>query len=509
MDANQATAESPASRSRLAIWLTTSLLAGAVILVLEMLAFRLYAPYFGYSIYVWGNMICVVMVALVIGYSLGGWLADRSKTDMPLYILVMVSGLYQLAIVFTVHPLLQWLSKQGEITGTILATLIVFTPPMTLLATVGPYLIRLLAKQGHVGTTAGRIYALSTVGSIIGIIATIFWLVPSMGTQTTLKIACGITIVVGVMGLMQRRRAAAALLALVALLPLSPRPAWAKKALWVSESAYNLIRVIKDGDRKVLLLNHVTSAHSIKVEGKKFTGFYFDDFALGPLLVPARKALLLGMGAGMTIFATRLTAPSIAFDAVEIDPMVVEAATKYFELPANAPWLKIYVADARPWLASNEQKYDIVQMDLYQGGDYIPFYLATRECFAMVRQHLSDDGLLMMNVFDPSSSQELLSAMVKTVRQEFPTVYVLSRPQGNHIMFAFARPVSREELKARLWKPQPSEEVQRFSRGAESHIKSFEPYDGSPVLTDDLSPLEAITRRTLAEAKIMDQPSGP
>ena len=147
--------ETSVPRARLGLWLATSLLAGGVILVLEMLAFRLYAPYFGYSIYVWGNMICVVMVALVIGYALGGWLADRSRDDGPLYWLVLFSGLYQLGLLFTVHGLLEKLTVQGEIMGSILATLIIFTPPMVALATVGPYLIRLLAREGQIGTTAG------------------------------------------------------------------------------------------------------------------------------------------------------------------------------------------------------------------------------------------------------------------------------------------------------------------------------------------------------------------
>ena len=494
--------ETSVPRARLGLWLATSLLAGGVILVLEMLAFRLYAPYFGYSIYVWGNMICVVMVALVIGYALGGWLADRSRDDGPLYWLVLFSGLYQLGLLFTVHGLLEKLTVQGEIMGSILATLIIFTPPMVALATVGPYLIRLLAREGQIGTTAGRIYALSTVGSIIGIMLTTFYLVPKMGTQMTLNIACGTTLLVAIAGLASRRRSAAALILVLAVLPFAPPAAWAKDTLYSDESAYNLIRVVQRGERTALILNSITSAQTIKVEGSAFTGYYFDDFALGPLLVPARRALVLGMGAGSSISATRLTAPAIEFDAVEIDPKVVEVAEEFFDLPRNAPWLKVYVADARPWLMAQQGKYDIVQMDLYQGGTYIPFYLATRECFALVRRHMNDTGLLMMNVADPSPDQELLEAIAKTLSQEFASVFVLRRDHGSRMVLAFASRVELKALIERLSLAGGSEEIRKFVAGAIPGIAPFEAEADTPVLTDDLSPLEEITRKAQVNSGI-------
>ncbi len=501
--------EASGSRLRIALWLATSLAAGAIILVLEMLAFRLYAPYFGYSIYVWGNMICVVMVALAAGYAIGGWLADRSRNDGPLYMLVLFSGAYQLVIVFVVHPLLAALSSQGEIAGTVLATLVVFGPPMIALATVGPFLIRLLAREGHVGMTAGQIYALSTVGSILGIIATIFYLVPALGTQTTLNIACGATIFFGVLGLASRNRSAGVLIALLGALPYSPKAAWTDENLrigdtdysviWVDESAYNLIRVVRWADAKALLLNHPQSAHTIQFEGGRFGGTYFDDFALGPLLVPAKRALVMGMGAGSSISSTRLAAPEIEFEAVEIDPKVVDAAIRFFGLPRDEPWLKVHVADARPWLASYDGRFDIVQMDLYQGGLYIPFYLATRECFQLVRARMTEDALLMMNVGDPSVSHGVLNAIANTVSKVFPSVYILSRPNGNHMLFALTRAAEPSELVARLSPKGASEQIEKLAQWARETIRPFYPRSDMVLLTDDHSALEEITRRAFVE----------
>src|ERR1051326_6570487 len=114
------------SKMRAAFWLLTATLTGAVIMGLELVAFRLYAPYFGYSIYVWGSMISVVMLALSMGYVLGGWVADRSRTDAALYTTILVSGFYQLAILFLYRPILRSLWQSGELAGTTVATLLIF-----------------------------------------------------------------------------------------------------------------------------------------------------------------------------------------------------------------------------------------------------------------------------------------------------------------------------------------------------------------------------------------------
>src|SRR5437660_10347114 len=108
------------------LWLFIATVSGAVIMGMELVAFRLYAPYFGYSIYVWGSMISVVMLSLSVGYVLGGWVADRSSTDAALYTTILLSGFYQLAILFLYRTILRGPWQSGEFTGTTLATLLIF-----------------------------------------------------------------------------------------------------------------------------------------------------------------------------------------------------------------------------------------------------------------------------------------------------------------------------------------------------------------------------------------------
>src|SRR5215813_3379026 len=307
----------PLSRARLAFWLITPALTGAVIMALELAAFRLYAPHFGYSIYVWGSMISVVMLALACGYGAGGWLADRCATDSPLYAMILLSGVYQFVIICIARSLLAKLAEMGDSTGTSLATLIIFAPPMIALATVGPFIIRLLARFNRVGATAGLVYALSTIGSVAGVLGTTFFLIPKFGTQATLLTACALSALVGVTGLLTMKRLAFFALLPVALYPISPQPLWSENALWMKESAYNLVRVIRDRQRLALTLNDESSMHTVLDKTNRWTGHYYDYFALGPLLVDANNALVLGMGAGASIATIRETAPDVQIDAVE------------------------------------------------------------------------------------------------------------------------------------------------------------------------------------------------
>ena len=483
---------------RLALWLATPFFTGAIIMGQELVAFRLYAPYFGYSIYVWGSMISVVMAALALGYAIGGWLADRSETDRSLYWLILASGLYQLCILFAVRFLLRYFSHSGDFTGPILSTLIIFAPPMTAMATACPFVVRLLAHVGRVGSVAGKVFAVSTVGSIAGILTTSFFLVPHLGTQKTLEVICLTSALIAVTGL--ARQAPATLIAfglLALILRFVPVATFSQSTIWVAESPYNLVQVVRNGKWVILKLNEEGGVHTIRDERTGWTGHYYDDFALGPLLTPARHLLVLGLGGGGSITSTRITAPAIDVDAVEIDPKVVEAAIRFFGIDLQDRGLRIHVADARPWLARTQQSYDLVHVDLYQGGPYIPFYLMTVEFFEAVRAHISPDGLLMMNLFDTSPTQELLNPTVATLKRVFASVVVLSVGNGNRMLLAFPKEKTEASIRTQLKNVEGTEAIKRLAKRAEAQIANLDVPTGTIVFTDDIAPVEEITRRML------------
>ena len=488
-------------RAQAFLWIGTATVTGAIVMAMELAAFRLYAPYFGNSIYVWGSMISVVMLALAAGYSLGGWIADLKPTDAVLYFIILGSGVYQLAIVFVVRPVLLKLWQSGDFVGPTLATMIIFVPPMTGLAMTSPFVVRLLVRAGHVGSMVGRVFALSTTGSIAGVLGTSFYLVPKFGTRVTMEILCGASIVIGTAGLMMRRKTAILLVLPAGLLFAVPIPKAPATLLWSGESAYNRILVFESKGLRWLVLNDPRFAQTYERVGSANSGYYLDEFSLGPVIVPAKNLLVLGMGAGGSIQASRAVAPEIEIDAVEIDPEVVGVAGEFFGLPQNDPRLHVHIADARPWLAEHPAKYDLVHTDLFQGGPYVPFYLTTVEFFQLVRSRMTDGGALMVNVLDTSPEQELLGAMGATMKQVFPSVERLSTAKGNHILFGFAEKRSVAETVARLKQGGGPGWVQELAQQAAGRMVEFEPGAGAVIFTDDRAPIEEMTRRMLLESR--------
>jgi spermidine synthase len=293
----------------------------------------------------------------------------------------------------------------------------------------------------------------------------------------------------GILGLVVAHPAMLALLPLVLALPLAPGAPTPADTVAVAESPYNFLRVARRGGTLILFLN-ANAAQTVRQETSGRTGYYYDDFALGPLLVEARRALVLGLGAGGSVEAARSTAPSLEFDAVEIDPKVVEAAVRWFGLHLDDPITHVHLADARRWLAGDTRRYDLVQLDVYQGSPYIPFYLVTSEFFRLVRVRMADDGLLMMNLFDLSESQELLLATVATLRTVFPSIVVKSSFRGNHMLFAFTQARSFESVRKQLEDaPIP---------GATTGMTELKPPASTRAFTDDLAPVEEMTWRMLA-----------
>jgi spermidine synthase len=493
-------AASPGS-ARAFLWIGTATATGGIVMAMELTAFRLYAGYFGNSIYVWGSMISVVMLSLAAGYSLGGWIADQKPTDTVLFLIVLGSGVYQLGILFAVPLVLVKLWQSGDFVGPVLATAVIFALPMTALAMTSPFVIRLLAQAGHVGITVGRVFALSTAGSIAGVLGTSFYLVPRLGIRATLELLCGASIVIGAAGLMMRRKAAVLFALPVGLLYFLPKPQASPSILWNGDSAYNKILVFEDKGFRWLVLNDTHFFQTMEKVGSASSGYYLDEFALGPLILPARNLLVLGMGGGSSIQVSRAVAPELEIDAVEIDPEVVRVAGMFFGLPKNDPKLHVHIADARPWLAEHAAQSDLVHIDLYQGGPYVPFYLTTVEFFRLVRSRMADGGVSIVNVYDTSPRQELLEAMGATMRQVFPSVERLSTPGGNHLLFAFAQKRPLAETVARLKQGGGPAWVQELAQKAAGEIVEFEPRAGAVIFTDDLAPIEQMTRRMLVESR--------
>lgn len=476
--------------------LLAAFLSGGLAMSLEIAAARLLAPYLGSSLQVWGALISVILGAMALGYAIGGRVADRSTGDGPLFGAILASGLCQGAALFVAHPLLRRLAHWPDVAATLAGIAALFALPALLLAAVGPCVIRLSARE-RVGTTAGTVGALGAVGSIAGVLLTSFVLLPQAGTRATLQGLAAVSIVLGAVGLLPSRGAFGGLAALALLA--APEREWPPRTVWTGESIYHVVQVVELGRLRGLVLDEETSLHTAVDAAGGWTGGYWDDFAVGTSLASGHRVLVLGMGAGASIRALRAADPHAVVDAVEIDPVVVRVAAEQFQLEPG-PLLRIHVSDARRFLAASDDVYDVIQHDLFRGGPDIPSHLATVEFFELARRHLRPGGVLMVNVFDLAPGHPLLASVAATLGRVFPSVFVRTRREMNHLLLACAEARSLDDLRTAVAAAPPA--VSDVARELSRDVRPSPYRPEATVLTDDRAPIEQLTRRMMQEARV-------
>jgi spermidine synthase len=482
--------------------------SGMTSLGVEFGASRLLAPYFGTSLYVWGVLIGLVLIYLSAGYVIGGRLADRHPRDEVLYQITAWAGLWIGLIPLVSYPIL--LASQqgfkelsaGLVAGTLLAVVLLFAVPVILLGCVSPFAIRLLVKNVETsGNTAGRLYALSTAGSILGTFLPVFWFIPTYGTRPTL-VGFGLALVViSVAGLWPRRRLYAAfgiavILAWI-LLPSGIKPPQVGTLVYEKESAYNYIQVVQDGTKTELILNEGEAIHSIYDTQSLLTGGPWDYMVIADSFRPAqatepepKSVAILGLAGGTA--ARQYTAAfgqQVQVTGVEIDPAILDVAHRYFHL--DSPNVHPVVADARYWLDTQAGKYDVMALDAYQ-QPYIPFHLTTREFFSSVRDHLNPGGAVVVNVGRTSTDYRLVDAIASTMAAVYPSVFLVDVPDfTNTMVYGSTEPTTIDDIKHNLGLVnEPLAKAIATSAVDDGGLR-VSPYHGQ-VFTDDLAPVERL-----------------
>lgn len=475
---------------------------------IEFGASRLLAPYFGTSLYVWGVLIGLILIYLSAGYVIGGRLADRHPRDDVLYQITAWAGLWVGVIPLASYPILI-ASQQGFrelsvglVAGTLLAVMLLFAVPVTLLGCVSPFAIRLLLKDVATGgNTAGRVYALSTVGSILGTFLPVFWFIPTFGTRPTIEAFGLALVVISATALWPRRRlyasfAVAVILAWV-LLPGGIKPPEVGTLLYEKESAYNYIQVVQAGTRTELILNEGQAVHSVYDSQTDLTHGYWDYLLLANSFRPAQDAAatphsvaFLGLAAGTSARQYRLAyGDSIDITGVEIDPDILAVGHRYFHLDdARAHEI---VADARYWLDTQAGHYDVIVLDAYR-QPYIPFHLTTREFFKQVKAHLTPGGVIAVNVGRTSTDYRLVDALASTMAAVFPSVLLLDDPNySNTVVYASTEKVSVDDATHNLHLVSAPLAVDAAASALDQGKLRMSPYHGQ-VYTDDLAPIEQL-----------------
>jgi spermidine synthase len=477
--------------------------AGTGSLATEIAASRLLAPYFGSSTIVWANLIGIVLAGLALGYWLGGKLADRRPEPRLLGAIVLAAALWVAVTPFVARPFLDATvhnlddASAGAVVGSFFAVLLLFAPAVVLLGTVSPFAIRLaISDVATAGAVAGRFYALSTAGSLLGTFVPALIAIPLVGTQRTL-LGTAVLLALSASLLLGRRAVvAAALLAVLVAVP--PGAVKAEPGLLhEEESLYQFIQVVeRDDGRRLLSLNEGVAVHSVWREDTVLTGGVWDAFlALPPLLGrPLRSVAILGNAGGTTARALGVFYPEARVDGVELDPAVSDVGREFFGMDEN-PRLTVHDADARPFLRRTDERYDLIVADAYH-QPYVPFYLATREFFELARERLRPGGILALNVAAVPGDSALLDGITGTLRHEFEHVAVWPALRFNKIVLAFDQPLEQEEISARL-ETGPSE----LAPLRELLRRQLRPVvdPAEHPWTDDHAPVEWVTDRMIIE----------
>ena len=415
-------------------------IVGSASLGAEIAAARLMAPFFGASTIVWANTIGVVLVALSVGYWIGGRVGDRHPHLRGLCLLVMGAAVLLAVVPFVARPFLDVSVdaldsvSAGAFVGSLIGVLFLVAVPVILLGACSPYALRLAVPDvEHSGRVAGRLYAISTAGSLLGTMLSALVLIPFAGTQRTFLAFAAALALVAALGLGWRFLALPAALIGALALPVGTVKATGDgRVLHEEESAFQYIRVVEepDGDR-LLELNEGQAVHSLYRPGSFLTDDVWDGYLVLPFTAlnrPPRRVAILGNGAGTTARAYGHFFPRARVDGVEIDPELEEVGRRYFDLGSN-PNLTVHNEDARPWLRRSSGGYDVIMVDAYR-QPYIPFYLATREFFELVRDRLAPGGVVIVNAGHPEGNDDLEQVLGRTMSDGLPEP--LARPDRGH-----------------------------------------------------------------------------
>lgn len=491
-------------------------------LAVEISASRLLGNVFGVSNIVWANVVGLILLYLTIGYFIGGRWADRSPYYLTFYRILLWGAFLSALIPLVARPALVVAAaavstvEASLALGSFISVLLLFSIPVTLLGCVSPFAIRLAVTTTNdlkdAGKISGRIYAVGTLGSLIGTFLPVLFLIPELGTIRTFLVFSALLYGVGFIGLWQVQGVttlrwlwmpvAIVILSLLVVNGPLRTPFPGSKLLYEDESAYNYIQVQEapDGSR-YLYLNEGQGIHSqwnpntISDDHRTWSFFLTAPYFNAPPVRPSdvQSLLIIGLAAGTIAHQYSTVYPGIPIDGVEIDPGIIDAAGRYFAMNRQQmPDLTVYAQDGRYVLNQLDKSYSVIAIDAYR-PPYIPWHLTTVEFFAEIRAHLTPTGTVAINVGRTNTDRRLVDAMTSTLLQIFPSVHAIDVPASfNTILVATLQPTLDENLQHNLLNLPPETNaflVDSLTWGVQQMTSTNA---SDMIFTDDRAPVETL-----------------
>ena len=491
----------------------TEFFAGMAVMAVELGASRLLAPYFSSSQIVWTIIIGTIMIAMALGNIYGGRSADKNPNPDKLYGRMLVAAIWIAAIpvagkyiilgisavmIFSVnHNFLIW--------AAFAACMVVFVFPLFLLGTVTPSLAKYTVDDlEDNGKIVGTLGAANTIGSIIGTFLPTFVTIPAVGTSITFLIFAGVLLVLAVIYFIStktgKKRVAvstAAFLLCCALGHNNSFAFWEKDLTFEGESIYNYLQVKEDDKNVILSTNVLFGVQSILKKDEKLTGMYYDYAMTAPFMAGVNDkenmdVLILGMGTGTYAVQCRRYFDNMHMEGVEIDERITRLAGQYFELPEDIP---VTTYDGRAYLNAVDKKYDVIMVDAYQDIT-IPFQMSSIEFFTLVKEHLTEDGVMVVNMNmrgkEEGNINQYLADTISNVFSEVYTVDVIG--STNRELFASNADDMLEVMQANL-ESCTDRELADMIREVSGRLAAYEP--GSYLMSDDKAPVELLGMKVI------------
>lgn len=483
------------------ILLSTVFVTGASILVIELIGTRVLAPFFGSGIYTWSALIAITLAALALGYSLGGRFADKSPRPIILFYLCLLAGIWTIVTPWLATLLLPHLVSGTEIrVAVLLSGVLLFFPNLFVLGMACPFVIRLFSSDREAaGRTSGRVFAFSTLGSLLAALATGFFLVPNYGVLSILTFCGAGLMVLALFGFAYLKRpfGAVSALLLVCLSVLgtqAPPPAQHASLELVdsSPSFYGHVQVVHRYGLKLLLVNGVLQNQA--ADTSEVTLTYLPFFATLPLIRglgdEETNSLVIGLGAGQ--LPMMLMQNGVEVEAVEIDPVVESMGRKHFGL--DMPADKVHFVDGRLFLEQTGNRYDYIFLDAFN-ADQVPWHILSREALEIAQSRLKAGGMVALNTVSLPGSDEI-SAVYQTLASVFSDVRVFNQntdPGLSNIVFLASDAPIRLVPFAHDLEPEQAENALAYL-GGEIHNLG-----GGLVLNDDYNPINHLHESAQAQ----------
>lgn len=506
-------------QNRTWVYYLTAFLCGMTVMAVELTCSRLLAPYFSSSSIVWTVIIGLIMISLSLGNIIGGRSADKHRDLGRLYFLIWLASLWIAAIPFLgkyviagVTGILMFTLPGSAlvVTGSAICCLVIFSFPMVLMGTCSPYLVKLaVTDMENNGRITGQIYAMNTIGSILGTFIPTFLTIPLLGTGKTFFLFALLLNILCLAYFFTRKKdrirhmAATALLVVFLLMPFQNAFAfWKSDIVYEGESLYNYLQVSETDTSVILSTNVAFGVQSIYRKDGALSGYYYEYALAAPLFRPEATlrepldVLVLGLGTGTFSKQLHKFYPNSQSDAVELDAEIAKLAITHFNLkPEEA---NIFINDGRMFLDTPDcGQYDVILADAYQDIT-VPFHMSTKEFFAKVQKHLKPNGVLIVNINmksgDFAGVPEYLSQTVKTA---FSTVYRMDLDAvTNSLLFCSNNPEMLTQYRTNMER-EINETHPLYDIAAYMAKNAVEVDAGPLILTDDKAPVETLGQKSL------------